>query len=157
MNRFRFTIGQAMATVLFVGIGFAAMKNPNILWSSATYTLAILMISVASLVAIARQGRSRLPWAGFALFGGFALLAGTLPILNAGVNHPPSPMLLTRQVFLWLLPYVSDPGDYPVIQLQIFHSLETIAYGFVGAFLGRLLALKVVESGAEAPTNGGVP
>jgi hypothetical protein len=113
MKRFRFTIGQAMATVLFVGIGFAAMKNPNILWSSATYTLAILMISVASLVAIARQGRSRLPWAGFALFGGFALLAGALPVLNAGVNHPPSPMLLTRQAFLWLLPYVSDPGDYP--------------------------------------------
>jgi hypothetical protein len=157
MKRFRFTIGQAMATVLFVGIGFAAMKNPNILWSSATYTLAILMISVASLVAIARQGRSRLPWAGFALFGGFALLAGALPGLNAGVPHVPSPTLLTRHTFIWFVTHVYYRGDDAIFQVQIFHSLEIIAYGFVGAFVGRLLALKDVESGAETPTNGGVP
>jgi hypothetical protein len=97
-----------------------------------------------------------LPWAGFALFGGFALLAGALPGIDFGIDHVPSPTLLTRQAFIWLLPHVSDLGEDALFQVQIFHSLEIIAYGFVGAFVGRLLALKDVESGAEAPTTGGL-
>lgn len=47
MNRFRFTLAQLMAIVLFIGFGFAALRNANALWTSATFSLAILTVSVA--------------------------------------------------------------------------------------------------------------
>jgi len=40
MNRFRFTLAQLMAIVLFIGFGFAALRNANALWASATFSLA---------------------------------------------------------------------------------------------------------------------
>ena len=69
MTRHRFTLAQLMAIVLSVGFGFAALRNANELWASATYTLAFLMNLVATLGALARKGRARLAWVGFAVFG----------------------------------------------------------------------------------------
>ena len=42
MSRLRFTIAQAMALVIFVGFGFAALRNAEEFWASATYTVARL-------------------------------------------------------------------------------------------------------------------
>ena len=72
MTRLRFTLAQLMAVVLFIGFGFAALRNANGLWASATFSLAILTVSVAVAGACSRQGRARMPWAGFAVAGGLS-------------------------------------------------------------------------------------
>ena len=74
MNRLRFTIANLMVLVLYVGLGFAALRNADKFWASATYTLAILAVSAAVVVAVARKGRARLTWLGFAVFGWASLL-----------------------------------------------------------------------------------
>ena len=89
MNRLRFTLAQLMAVVLFIGLGFAALRNADDFWASVTYTLAFLMISVAALAALARKGRVRLVWAGFAMFGWARLLVGALPQFGLGYQVPP--------------------------------------------------------------------
>ena len=57
MTRPRLTIAQLMTLILFVGFGFAALRNANQFWASATYTLAIISILVALLCAFALQGQ----------------------------------------------------------------------------------------------------
>src|SRR5262249_4779035 len=69
MSRLRFTIAQAMALVLLAGIGFAALRSASVLWASAVFTLTVTVLSAALLAAMARRGRARMTWAGFALFG----------------------------------------------------------------------------------------
>jgi hypothetical protein len=62
-----------MAVVVVAGIGLAALHNPTRLWASALFTLAVALPLGAVLVAMSCQGKARLPWIGFALFGLFFL------------------------------------------------------------------------------------
>src|SRR5690349_14196326 len=88
-----------MAIVLLVGVGVAALRSASVLWSSAVFTLAVAVLSGAVLGAIARRGRSRMTWAGFALFGWIYLGTTFGPWADGnGVTPPP---YVTR----WLLDY----------------------------------------------------
>ena len=58
MNRLRLTIANLMIVVLYAGLAFAALRNADKFWASATYTLAILAVSAAVVVAVARKGRA---------------------------------------------------------------------------------------------------
>ena len=143
MTRLRFTLAQLMAIVLYVGFGFAALRNADEIWASAAFTLAFLMVSVASLGALARKGRARLTWAGFAVFGWFRFLVGALPLTNSSVFGPTSsPGLLSEQVLMHLMPYLMPPGGFTSFQAQVFISLDIIHFGLIGAIVGRLMAGK---------------
>ena len=73
MTRLRFSIAQLMVIVLFVGFGFAALHNANAFWAAATFSMAIISVSVAFMGACARKEGARMPWAGFATTGGIRL------------------------------------------------------------------------------------
>src|SRR5215470_3124739 len=95
MTRLQVTLAQLMALVLFLGLGFAALRNANGLWASLTYTVAIVMISAAPLGAAARRGNRRLRWAAFAVFGWIYVLIAQLPGMEAyfGMGRLQKPLL----------------------------------------------------------------
>jgi hypothetical protein len=99
MTRLRFTLAQLMATVILIGLGFAALRSASLLWASAVFTLTVAVLSAAILGAMARRGRARMAWAGFALFGWIYLgtTFGPWETVN-GVTAPP-------YVFRWGLDY----------------------------------------------------
>ena len=99
MTRLRFTLAQLMATVIFIGLGFAAIRSASLLWASAVFTLTVVVLSAAILGAMARRGRARMTWAGFALFGWIYL--GTTFGPWATVNGVTAPPYVTR----WGLDY----------------------------------------------------
>ncbi len=99
MTRLRFTLAQLMATVFFIGLGFAAIRSASLLWASAVFTLTVAVLSAAILGAMARRGRARMTWAGFALFGWIYL--GTTFGPWATVNGVTAPPYVTR----WGLDY----------------------------------------------------
>jgi hypothetical protein len=141
MTRPRLTIAQAMAVVLYVGFGFAALRNADEWWASATYTLAYFMISVAPLGALARKGTARMTWAGFAVFGWSRLLVGALPLVNDSVfGRMVSPGLLSEQGWTRLLPYIANAQGISEYQIKVFVSLEIVLFGLIGAVVGCLLA-----------------
>jgi hypothetical protein len=145
MTRLRFTLAQLMAIVLFTGFGFAALRNADAFWASATYTLALLMISVAPLGALTRKGRARMAWAGVAVFGWTRLLVGALPHFRDsvfGFGPIPSPGLLTESGYQYLLRYLLINPSLGHVDAQVFCSLELILFGLVGALMGRLMAAK---------------
>jgi hypothetical protein len=140
MSRLRFTLAQLMVVVLFIGFGFAALRNADEFWASVTYTLAFLMISVAALAALARKGRTRMVWAGFAIFGWARLLVGALPLSAKSVfRQPLAPGLLSELAFAHVWSYLLTPTAF---HIQVFSSLDIILFGLIGAFLGHLLSGK---------------
>jgi hypothetical protein len=164
MTRLRFSLAQLMAAVIFIGLGFAALRSASPLWASAVFTVTVPVLSAAVLGAMARRGRARMTWAGFALFGWIYL--GTTFGPWASVNGVMTPPYVTR----WVLDYW-DAKRGPVGQMdlrtgevlfspfppvltpidsvqfrRVGHCLAAILFGLVGAVSGRLLA-----SGDEQP------
>jgi len=143
MHRLRFTLAQLMAVIIFIGFGFAAIRNANEIWASATYTLAVLMVSLATLGALARKGRARVMWAGFALFGWVRGLVGVLPSIHTYQIGPiPAPELLTNRGFDFLREYLAMPRGVVWVPFQLGYSLDIILFGLIGCVAGRLLAAK---------------
>ena len=145
MTRPRLTIAQLMTFIFFVGFGFAALRNANDLWASATFTLAMISILVAPLFAFARKGKARMTWAGFAVFGWCYFLIDLLPDRSPGtfgVQPIPWPSLIIDAVAPLLQPYIHPwvPGAGWVEYYQVSDSLGIILFGFVGAAIGRFVA-----------------
>ena len=150
MHRLRFTLAQVMAVVLYFGFGLAALRNADEIWASATYTLAFLILSFAPLGVLARKGKSRLAWAGFAIFGWSRFLVGVLPPTYSSVfGLTPSPGFLTEQAFMHLMEYLAPTGGFTQQHEQVFRSLDIIFFSLIGAFAGRLLAGKDVRRNPE--------
>jgi hypothetical protein len=140
MTRLRFTLAQLIALVLYLGFGFAALRNATALWASAALSLAVLTVSVALAGACSRKAAARMPWAGFAIAGGISLVIWLSTSSTIGyVNGPPHSFLYE------LGPYINPDasGGRPLIAYtQISHSLDAILLGCLGAIFGRLLAPK---------------
>jgi hypothetical protein len=146
MTRLRFTLAQLMAILLYLGFGFAALRNADYLRASATYTLAIIMIAAVLVGAFVRKGRARTTWTGFAVFGWTYLIVVQLPPWDfGGLGFGPiqKPILLIDWGIARLQPYIylTQGRDLTPYE-QVSHSLGIILFGLVGAVLSHLLATK---------------
>ena len=78
MRRIRFTIASLLVVVLFVALGFAALRESNEIWDSGLFTLTLAALLVSILLAVHRIESRRAFWIGFTLFGwiylGFSLV-----------------------------------------------------------------------------------
>jgi hypothetical protein len=147
MTRLRFTLAQSMAILFYLGFGFAALRNADDLWASATYTLAITMIATALVGAFARRGVARMTWTGFAVFGWTYLLVVHLPpreVGGLGFGPIRNPSLLIEWGIARLEPYIHPiPGGRDLTDYeQVGNSLGIMLFGLVGAILGHLMATK---------------
>jgi hypothetical protein len=146
MTRSRFTIAQLMTLILVVGVGFAALRNANQLWASATYTIAIISILAALLFAFANKGTARMTSAGFAVFGWAYLFIDLLPdrsVGSLGAGPIQWPLLMIESGAAHLQPYIHplNPATNDWVQYeQVSHSFGIILFGLVGAVIGRLVA-----------------
>jgi hypothetical protein len=131
-----------MTIVLYIGFGFAALRNADPFWASASFTVAIFSISGALVGAIARKGRARVTWAGFAVFGWACVVTGLLPPRTLttpfGGSIYMAPDLLTEWLFFRIHPSLLPGNDV----YQVARSLGIIVFGLLGALVGRLVAVK---------------
>ena len=141
----RLTIAQLMVLILYVGLCLVALRNANVFWASATYTLAVLTVSAALVGAIARKGKDRMIWTGVAVFGWAYLLVSRLPDMNTPmVGRQPGPYLLIEWGATQLVPYIYGSGtviNWPQYD-QVSQSIGIVLFGLVGAVAGHLLAVK---------------
>jgi hypothetical protein len=145
MTRPRLTIAQMMTLILLVGIGFAALRNANQFWASATYAIAIISILAALLGASAPKGKARMTWAGFAVFGLTYLFLDLLADLSVSLGTGPIrwPSLIIDMGAELLQPRIfpSAGGTYDLVQyFLVSHSLGIILLGLLGAVIGRFVA-----------------
>jgi hypothetical protein len=89
MRRFRFRIGSLLILIVFLGVGFAALREATDLWDSIVLSVAILVMTASLLLAIHRQAKRRAFWIAFALFGWVYLGLTAIPPIE-------SRLLMTR-------------------------------------------------------------
>jgi hypothetical protein len=91
----RFTIGNLMAVVLLIAVGFAALRNPlSTVLASVVFTLAVVVLLTATLGSVLNHKGS---WIGFALFGWGSLLLAFGPCQPSEATPIPTP--LTTMIF----------------------------------------------------------
>ena len=83
MRCIRFNIASLLIVVLFVAVGFAALRESNDLWDSGLFTLTLTVLLVSMLLAIHRTEARRAFWIGFALFGWIYLGLSLVPSIES--------------------------------------------------------------------------
>ena len=83
MRRIRFTIASLLVVVLFIGVGFAALRESNDLWDSGVFTLTLGVLLISILLAVHRTESRRAFWLGFALFGWIYLGLSLVPSIES--------------------------------------------------------------------------
>ena len=69
MRRLRFHLGTLVILILVLGVGFAALREPNEIWDNGLFTLTLGVLLISIVLAIHRVEKRRAFWLGFALFG----------------------------------------------------------------------------------------
>ena len=83
MRNIRFTISSLLVAVLFVGVGFAALREANEIWDSSIFSLTLGMLSISILLAVHRTDKRQAFWLGFALFGSTYLALSLVPSIES--------------------------------------------------------------------------
>ncbi len=83
MQRFRFNISSLLLVVLFVGVGFAALRESSDQWESGIFTLAIVALLISILFAVHRTESRQAFWLGFAVFGWIYLALSLVPSIES--------------------------------------------------------------------------
>jgi WD40 repeat protein len=83
MRRFRFNIASLLIAVLFVAVGFAALRESNETWDSGLFTLTLTALLISILLAIHRAESRRAFWLGFALSGSGYLALSLVPSIES--------------------------------------------------------------------------
>ncbi len=151
--RFRFSISDLMAVVLFISVAIASLTHPTQLCASLIYSLTLGVLCLAVLGTAFRVGESQRFWAGFIVFGWVTYLlmfplasisSPSLPVTllvdySIQFLHPPRPTGPSSSVMT-----LDSPGQ--IAFYHIAYSLSVIVIGFIGAYLSRA----VFRDGASA-------
>jgi hypothetical protein len=79
MRRPRITIASLLGVVAFIGVAFAALREPTDAWDSALLGLSLVILLASVLLAVHRTDERRTFWLGFTLFGWAYLVASVVP------------------------------------------------------------------------------
>jgi hypothetical protein len=107
MRHFRFSIASLLLVVLFVAVGFAALRESSDLWESGIFSLALASLLTSILLTVHRTESRRAFWIGFTVFGW-----GYLGLSLVGSIEP---RLMTTKALAYLDSKV--PGRSPAFKL----------------------------------------
>ena len=145
MQRFRFGIIILMIVILYFGLGLAALTKANAIWASLTFSVSIVINSIALAIVLFGKAESKIVWAGYAASGWACLIIWlATPVTTGFVNGPPN-MFITSlsSYFIDSVNGNAAAGGPPLIHYrQVAHSLDVIMFGLSGAFLSRLAAIR---------------
>ncbi len=83
MRHIRFSITSMLVIVLFVAVGFAALRESSDLWESGIFSLALAALLISILLAVHRRESRRAFWLGFAVFGWTYLGLTLVPLIES--------------------------------------------------------------------------
>jgi hypothetical protein len=83
MRNLRFNIASILGVILFLAVGFAALRESNDYWDSGLFTLTLGVLLVSILLSIHRSQAKRALWIGFALAGWSYLGLSLVPSIES--------------------------------------------------------------------------
>jgi hypothetical protein len=178
MKWLRFSIASVMAFILYAAIGLAAYANVDNPWygrllDDTYYMITVLLLAIATMLAVLRRNRSQAMWLGFAVFGWVHLLFGwpdsggnprrDAIVNSAGVAGTYRPRFPHMTLAYWTLDVFRTfaGGSNPLKSDYTWHVLQstvTMATAVVGAIVGSFLwrrGEQVDGNHREASVGGG--
>ena len=168
MGRTQLSLAGLMAVVFFIALGIAALLNATALWARVLFMLTVALMSAAILGAIACRGRTRMTWAGIAIFGWvyLGIVFGPLPNGN-GTTIPPLPTMVLYEYTVYNILIPKSKAAYAGVTFnnsiqaetlldkatltgkprvlvdvmhlkRIVHSCGAVIFAFIGGFVGRI-------------------
>ncbi|MBX6316078.1 MAG: hypothetical protein IRY99_24670 [Isosphaeraceae bacterium] len=138
MRRLRGTVLALMGVVALVAFGIAALRRATEVWASATFTLAVALLSMAVVGALVRRGPGQAFWIGCAVPGWVYLALSFGPWFPDTALNPPA-----------LLPTRLLAHAYPLLKPKANLSYEPLPAPDPrireGGPLGGLVLLREVE------------
>jgi hypothetical protein len=127
MGRAQLSLAGLMAVVFFIALGIAALLNATALWASVLFMLTVALMSAAILGAIACRGRTRLTWAGVAIFGWvyLGIVFGPLPNGN-GTTIPPLSTIVLYEYTLYNIVISKSKAAYADVTFNNSIQAETL-------------------------------
>jgi hypothetical protein len=134
MRRFRVHIGTLVVAMMLLGVGLAALREPNEIWDHSIFSITLGVLLISILLAIHRTDQTRAFWLGFALFGWTYLGLSLVPSIE-------SRMITTKTLhFLDSRAFRSSPASgglvnvkHRSLDLSFVNSLQQSAhYGHKG-------------------------
>jgi hypothetical protein len=83
VRRIRFNIASLLVGILFVAVGFAALRESTEFRDSGLFSLMLIVLLGSILLAIHHSEAKRAFWLGFALFGGGYLAFSLVPSIES--------------------------------------------------------------------------
>ena len=83
MRNLRFNIASILGVILFLAVGFAALRESNDYWDSGLFTLTLGVLLVSVLLSIHRSEAKEAFWIGFAPFGWVYLGLSLVPSIES--------------------------------------------------------------------------
>jgi hypothetical protein len=136
-----FSLRWLFVAVAFIALSVVSLLNANHHWTFAWRTSILLGLSVATIGAIASNGRARAQWVGVAIAGWIHLLLGTLDSLGSFDNEfdwlhvliarnlePPYAIAQSGEVI-----FMAPPRDEFV---RIARFVVTVVFATLGGFAG---------------------
>jgi len=133
MFRIRTSIAGLMAAVFFIALAIASLLNASPLWASCLFMFAVVLMSAAILGAIAGRQKTRMTWAGVAIFGWVYLGIVFGPLKNGnGTTIPALPTMLVYEYVLRerVIPK-STSAHNKVVSLNLIESDILSAYNSI--------------------------
>jgi hypothetical protein len=140
MRWFRFSIAGLILFILICGVAFAALKESTDLWEHSVFSLTLLVLVTALLLAFHRTGARRAFWLGFALLGGWYLALSLIP--------PIETRLISSQGLSYI--YSMLPGKSP--KNYVF----TVTSKGTGSPIQQTMTISSMPSGNQISPGGPV-
>lgn len=123
MRRFRIPMVALMLLVALAAVGMAALRSGSIWWASGLYTLDLILICVAAVVAIVRNGPTRAFAVGLSVFGSGYVLTIFSPLFNMVCPPPP---LIHEFAMNWSLEFIPTPDTIVKNRERVYGGLRDI-------------------------------
>jgi hypothetical protein len=101
--RLRVSSRGVLGLVLFVGVGFAALRSATEWWTSGIFTTTLIGLAFAALYTAHRRGAGRAFWSGFVAFGAGYLILAFGPWFETSIR----PRLLTTRLLDLAYPMIA--------------------------------------------------
>jgi hypothetical protein len=180
MRKIRFSIASLLVVVLFLSVGFAALRESSDLWDSGIFNLTLASLLISILLAVHRTETRRAFWIGFALFGWSYLALSLVPSIESRLITTKALVYLDSkvpgrslgvftaqvssngnkltssghgQVKIWDVAtgkLLSSWGGITENFVRIGHSLCAVLVGWIGGLLSRRLCR---DFEAQAPSS----
>jgi hypothetical protein len=126
----RMTIAGSMGLIALVAIGLAALRHPTPLVASGIFSLVILTLFAASVVAISLPGRSRAVWSSFVVCGSGYLLI----VLGSSAVSPYGNQFVSGGLHLITEPLIEIVHErmFPGSQIWSGPDPKSVSYQSVG-------------------------